>query len=163
MNVRTSTSLQNEHLLKNCRERARLFIEATPDPMCIHDPQGHILDANRAAVRTLGFTLNQLKQRSLDELFRDLDSETLTVHWKQLKAGDSHLWTGQLRHKRRPTAFVEIHSQRTSFRRRPVLVSVLRVSRSNEGAIADTTGHRTDRELTKALEQSEDRFRMLVE
>lgn len=163
MPVRSTTSPQNARLLKNCRERARLFIEGTPDPVCIHDPQGHILDTNRAAVRTLGFTLNQLKQRRLDELFRDLDSDTLCAHLKQLKTGDAYVWTGLLRRKRRPAIAAEIHSQRTTFRRRPALVSILRLANLAKRTAADDSPLRTDQQLTAALEQSEGRFRMLVE
>lgn len=163
MTVHKATLPQNDHLLKNCRKRARLFIEATPDPIFIHDQQGHILDANRAANRIFGFTVNQLKSHSFYELFRDPDSGTLSARWKQLKSGDSHIWTGQLRQKRRPTTSVEIHSQRTTLNRRLVLVSALHIDRPNERSVAGTADMRAEQKLTQALEKSEDRFRMLVE
>lgn len=163
MNVHTTALQKNELLLKNCRERARLFIDGSPDPVCVHDLQGQILDANRAAIRTLGLTLNQLKTHNLYELFSDLDSSTLSARWKQLKSGDSNIVTGQLRLQRRPTAFVEIHSQRSSLRRRPVLVSVLHIGHPNQQLVTGATNKSAERELTKALKQSEDRFRMLVE
>lgn len=162
MTIRTSNLPKTARLLKDCRERARLFIEATPDPVYAHDLQGQILDANRAAIRIQGNTLSQLKKRRLGDIFRNLDSDALSASWKQLKSGATHIWSGHLRRNRRPAVAAEIHSLRTTLNRRPILVSVLRISPAQRHA-KSTHPPSPDPELTEAFRQSESRFRMLVE
>lgn len=72
--------------------RYRALIDAVPDAITIHDNTGRTLDANASACRLLGHDRNNLLERSLLDIFPELDNAFL-LHLHQSSDQDS----GQIR------------------------------------------------------------------
>jgi diguanylate cyclase (GGDEF)-like protein/PAS domain S-box-containing protein len=60
------------------------LFDAAPDAITLIDREGHIVDANNAAVALFGWSLDDLKKRTLFDLNPTLPPDHLTVIWDQL-------------------------------------------------------------------------------
>ena len=70
--------------------RYRALIDAVPDAITIHDETGRTLDANASACRLLGQDRSGLLEKSMLEIFCELDREFL-LHLQQAIERDSGL------------------------------------------------------------------------
>lgn len=64
----TAQTHQQERELLATAERFKLLFEHIPDAVLLHDFHGRILDANTAACRTLSYSFDELKTRTMQEL-----------------------------------------------------------------------------------------------
>jgi two-component system cell cycle sensor histidine kinase/response regulator CckA len=69
-----------EDALQKSEKGFRLLMEHTPDLLFINDAEGHIIDANQIACRTLGYTHEELLNLSIADI-----EEQITEHHEKLK------------------------------------------------------------------------------
>ncbi|EMA41148.1 PAS domain S-box protein [Halobiforma nitratireducens] len=77
-----------ETLERRERRLSGLFDEA-PDGIIVHDADGTITDANRAATELLGYSRDELIGTSVFDIAVGIDPETLRDGWESLSAGET--------------------------------------------------------------------------
>ena len=87
----------------------RGFLEEAPDAFFLHDLEGRILDVNRRACQSLGYSRSELLSLTVFDLDVGLGIPTARDHWKALRPGKSFLVSGIHRRKDRTTFPVEVH------------------------------------------------------
>jgi len=87
----------------------RGFLEEAPDAFFLHDLEGRILDVNRRACESLGYSRSELLSLTVFDLDVGLGIPTARDHWKALRPGKSILVSGIHRRKDRTTFPVEVH------------------------------------------------------
>ncbi|MDH5183497.1 MAG: diguanylate cyclase [Gammaproteobacteria bacterium] len=82
--------------LRANEERLRILIEGAPDAFYVHDLNGKILDVNKAACDSLGYSRDELLHLSVFTIEVGLDENRLTNEiWPQLKSGSHHTLHGR--------------------------------------------------------------------
>jgi PAS domain S-box-containing protein len=93
--------------LAQSEEANRLLFESHPAPMAIWDPASlQILDANDAAIRFYGYTLDELRRLTIDRLVDRLDWPAMLEAVSRLPVGIAG--PGRFRHRRKDGSFVEV-------------------------------------------------------
>ncbi len=68
----------------------RVMIENAPDGFIIHDIEGNIIDANKAAYERLGYTKTEMLSMSVFDIEVNIDAKTLTsTVWPSIKHKES--------------------------------------------------------------------------
>jgi PAS domain S-box-containing protein len=89
-------------------ERDRAIIEHPADALFVYDAGGRILDANRRACETLGYTREELLSLSMTDVEAILLPEGVAGLWRRLASGE-HVTTEGAQRRKDGTAFpVEI-------------------------------------------------------
>ena len=89
-------------------ERDRAIIEHPAEALFVYDAGGRILDANRRACETLGYTREELLSLSMTDVEAILLPEGVAGLWRRLAAGE-HVTTEGAQRRKDGTAFpVEI-------------------------------------------------------
>ena len=86
----------------------RDFLEEAPDAFFLHDLEGRILDANRRACESLGYSRSELLSLTVFDLGVGCDADTARAHWRSLRPGSSLLIAGIHRRRDQTTFPVEI-------------------------------------------------------
>ena len=86
----------------------RDFLEEAPDAFFLHDLEGRILDANRRACESLGYSRSELLCRTVFDLDVAWTAKTAMDHWRSLRPGSSLLIAGIHRRRDQTTFPVEI-------------------------------------------------------
>jgi len=141
--------------LKNAEEHSRYkeLLENVDDAVYILDPKGDVLEANEAAYSQIGYTPEQFFQLNLANI---ISSNHARVILNQLGRGERNkepkIITIETSHRKTDgtTIPVEIHSRAITYRGRNVILNVAR----------DITERI---EAEKALRESEERYRSVVE
>ncbi|UXI67092.1 EAL domain-containing protein [Tahibacter amnicola] len=145
-----STLQELEHSTDSVAARYRSLINAVPDAVTLHDEEGRIIDANEAACRIYGHSLEQLRQMTVYDLNPDLPSGRMREVLSNFLPGH--------------TVTVETTNQRADGTRFPVEVHS-NVYIDGEArrivAVARDITHR--READKELRASEARYRALLQ
>ncbi len=97
-----------EEKIKQGETRFRLLVEQSKDTFLLHDTRGDIIDVNRHACESLGYTREEMlgmNLRNIDDVYRDGRQQ-----WslEQLKKGDAQTFEGVHRRKNGGTFPVEI-------------------------------------------------------
>ena len=141
--------------LKDAEERSRYreLLENVDDAVYIVEKSGRILDANTAAYSPLGYPSSVFYQLGLEKLLPEQDARRILA---QVQSGDEVPPVGKLTletvHRKRDGSVVpvEIYSRPILYRGNPVILNVARdISRRVEAE--------------KALRESEERYRSVVE
>jgi diguanylate cyclase (GGDEF)-like protein/PAS domain S-box-containing protein len=81
-----------EYLLRNAESlesRYRSLLDAVPDAVTVHDREGRIIEANKTAVDFYGYSLGQLKERSVFDLNPNLARDRMDEVWRTFKLGQT--------------------------------------------------------------------------
>lgn len=65
----------------------RGFLEEAPDALFIHDLSGRILDANRVACESLGYTRSELLSMTVFDFSIKIDRDSAPARWKSISPG----------------------------------------------------------------------------
>lgn len=162
---------QAETALVASERRARALLEGIEDAVFVHDLQGHILDANPAASRRLGYTreeLLRLTTTDIDDPSFAEDYATRLEH--QLRVG--HLRTeGRHRTKSGRVIPVDINTSTIKYEDQTVILAVAR-DISERKTLEETRRKFAETQLKNSWEmeaknrqlvQSEARYRQLTE
>jgi two-component system, cell cycle sensor histidine kinase and response regulator CckA len=78
----------SEERVRNDQERWLLLFDHIADLLLVHDMAGRIVEVNRAAVETLGYTRDELLTMRLDDI-EEAQNAAGPATWRQLEPGDS--------------------------------------------------------------------------
>ncbi len=139
-----------ERELKNSENKFHALVENASDALFVHDFDGKIVDVNRKACESLGYTREELLQKNVVDIEQDFDLEKAKVEWKKIKAGVPHTIYGH--HKRKDG---------TTF---PIEVSFAIVEIDGKSLVM-----RLDRDISKRIEagkelkESEEKYRSIFD
>ena len=74
---------------QSSQARYRTLLDAVPDAVTLHDEAGRILDANQAACNTFGYTLEELKRRSVHDLNPSLPADHMQQVVHRYEVGET--------------------------------------------------------------------------
>lgn len=78
---------QAQAALRDSEERFRSVMEQAADGFIIHDLEGQIIEVNHAVCDSLGYSRQELLDRSMADLEQKLPLETLKQRWQQMITG----------------------------------------------------------------------------
>ncbi len=87
----------------------REFLEETPDALYIHDLEGRMLDVNRRACESLGYTRQELLSLNLFDLVPSLSPQEAQAVWQQMNPGERIQRASWHRRKNGTLFPVEVH------------------------------------------------------
>ncbi|MCE5233943.1 MAG: EAL domain-containing protein [Mizugakiibacter sp.] len=130
--------------------RFRILLDAVPDAVTLHDEDGRILDANAAACRDYGYTLDELRRMSVHDLNPGLPHDHMRRMLETFELG--HTATDETTNRRRNGDVfpVEVHSSAYRDGNQRRIVAVAR----------DLSGRRN---IDAELRTSEARYRLLLQ
>jgi PAS domain S-box-containing protein len=111
------TTIQNARFLeqlKKAHERYRELFEDSVDPILITDWEGKVLEANRQMVALSGYTNEQLRSMSIDQLHEVKWNDT-GLNFETLKLGEQCSYESVLHKQDSGTVPVEVHAHRVEF------------------------------------------------
>ena len=88
-----------EKSLRESEERFRMLVEHASDAIFVHDINGKVLDVNRSACETLGYSRKELLQMSVADIAADVQLSAAQEIWRKLQAGGSQIVRDQHRRK----------------------------------------------------------------
>ncbi len=90
----------------------RTFLEEIPDALIAHDLSGRIVDVNRRACESLGYTREELLGSDVREVEREVDAQSAQAFWERAALGERLTLFGRFRKKDGTEFPVEIHVAR---------------------------------------------------
>lgn len=141
---------RTERVLRDRERRLRDLVDNAADAFFIHDSEGKIVDCNRTACESLGYTPGELLGLSVEDIEENFSSVEMRRLWESMEAGVSLQVEGVQRRKDGSTFPVEVR----------VRILERDGDRFMFAAVRDITERRRDEE---ALRESEERFRQLFE
>jgi PAS domain S-box-containing protein len=162
---------KTEASLVASERRARALFEGIEDAVFVHDLEGHILDANPAACRRLGYTRDEL----LSLTTRDIDDPTFAAGFgdrleEQMRQGHLRI-EGRHRTKAGRLVPVDINTSMIQLEEQAVVLAVIR-DITERKALEETRRQFAEAQLknsweieakNRQLSQSESRYRQLTE
>jgi PAS domain S-box-containing protein len=139
-----------DETIKMGEERFQNLFGQTADALFLHDSQGKILDLNRAAFQTLGYTFEELLNGNISTFAEAFSPERLEKLTGDLKIGEAATFEGTHRRK-----------DGTSY---PVSVRIVIFDSGEDKLYLATTRDISEIKRTeKNLQESESRYRRLFE
>ncbi len=139
-----------EAALGESHERFRALSDHASDGIFLHDEDGRFLDVNPQACLSLGYSRDELLERSVFHIEECLDREHAAEFWTQIPPGGVRTLTGSQRRKDGTSLPVEVR----------VSCCLIGGKRRFIGVARDVARRR---QAETALQESESRFRELVE
>lgn len=85
--------------LKNSENKFRALVENASDALFVHDFNGKIIDLNKKACESLGYTREELLQMNIIDIEEDHDLKSAQNAWKKIKRGTPHTLYGHQKRK----------------------------------------------------------------
>lgn len=102
-----------QYLMRNAQSvesRYRSLLDSVPDAVTVHDRNGRIIEANQTAVELYGYSLEQLKERSVFDLNPDLPHDHMDEVCRTFKLGQTVTVETENRHRDGTKFPIEVHS-----------------------------------------------------
>jgi two-component system, sensor histidine kinase and response regulator len=122
----TTQSSYRDSLLKSNSENFKLFIEECGDPFFVHDIHGNILEVNRTACESLGYTRSELLSLNVKDIETGFSLEALDRLWSSLISGEIFDLDGEHTRKDGTKFPVEVRFSKMPGQDEPMLVAVVR-------------------------------------
>ena len=97
-----------ENTLRESEERFRTLVDQASDAIFVHDVNGRLVDVNRSACESLGYSRAELLQLAMTDIDQNLQLRAAQQFWRSLKPGQSQTFRGQHRRKNGLTFPVEV-------------------------------------------------------
>jgi two-component system, cell cycle sensor histidine kinase and response regulator CckA len=104
---------REEAALRKSEERYRTLTEQAADALFVHDESGQILEVNRRACESLGFSREELLQKCVTDLEQDYDRTALEQVTRQLQPGQARTLIGS--HQRKNGSRFPVEVRLSSF------------------------------------------------
>jgi PAS domain S-box-containing protein len=104
-------AVERHNLLRRAQEaelRARGLFEGAADAILVYDVDGRCLDANPAAIDMLGYSADEIRERSIHSFFTEA---SLSADWMLTHLGRGGEWTGELELLRKDGASVPVEAK----------------------------------------------------
>ncbi|MEO5373213.1 MAG: diguanylate cyclase [Alphaproteobacteria bacterium] len=98
-----------QEALQVSEERLRSLVDNASDSILVHDFDGRIVNVNRRACQSLGFTRQELGQMDLADIDADFDAATYARYWSTMTPGEPVVTESRYRHKDGHLFPVEVH------------------------------------------------------
>ncbi|MBI3161575.1 MAG: GAF domain-containing protein [Chloroflexi bacterium] len=111
------TTIQNARFLeqlKKAHQRYRELFEDSVDPILITDWEGKVLETNRQMIALSGYSNDQLRSMSIDQL-HEVKWNNTGLNFETLKQGDECSYESVLHKQDSGTVPVEVHAHRVEF------------------------------------------------
>jgi PAS domain S-box-containing protein len=134
----------------HAESRYQTLIEQAGSALLVHDLDGNLLEVNRQACETLGYSREELLQMKLGEISVDFDLANARSRWAQLEAGN-------------PVAFNVMHRRKdgSTF---PVEVRISIILLDEQRLVMSLVSDISERvRFEAALQLSEERYRTFAE
>jgi PAS domain S-box-containing protein len=141
---------ERERALSRSEGRFKRLFEQAADAILVHDLTGNLVDVNRQACESLGYTRDELLSMSVADVEVDYDPGSLMHLWGRISSGLPRTLEGTHRRKDGSTFPVEIRVGVFEAGERPLMLALVR----------DVSGRR---EAEKRIRETEHRYRTLVE
>ena len=139
-----------EDALVRSEDRFSALVEQAADAMLVHDLEGNLVDVNRRACESLGYTREELLSMSVAEVERAYSAEGLRGLWEEITPGSPRTLDGIHRRKDGTTFPVEVRVGVLEAGGSPLLLALAR----------DVTERK---EAQRRLGEAELRYRTFVE
>ena len=133
--------------LRTSEERFRALVEQAADAILVHDVEGRIQDANRAACEFLGYRRDVLLKMTVAEINTDIDLARVKPLWEQALRGERISVAGRWYRKDRTSFPVEVRVGRFELGSSPLIIAIVRDTSERERADAEI------RQLNEGLER----------
>ncbi|HEX5851318.1 MAG TPA: PAS domain S-box protein [Rubrobacter sp.] len=141
---------ERELALTRSEDRFKRLVEQAADAIFVHDLEGRLVDVNRQACVSLGYTREELLGMSVADVETSFRAGSLGKLWKQISSGTPLTLEGAHRRKDGTTFPVEIRVGLFEADERPLMLALVR----------DVSGRR---EAEEKIRETEARYRTLVE
>ncbi|MDQ4127910.1 MAG: PAS domain S-box protein [Actinomycetota bacterium] len=143
---------RTEAALARSENRFRTLVEQAADAMFVHDREGNLVDVNRRACESLGYTEEELLSMSISEIELDYPPEALKALWEEIVSGPPRTLDGTHLRKDGTTFPVEVR------------VGVLEAAEGRPPLMLSLARDVTERkEAERKIEETEVLYRTLVE
>jgi PAS domain S-box-containing protein len=119
-------NIKAEEAMQESEERFRLLVEHAWDSFYLHDADGRFVDINQSACDSLGYSRNELMERTLRDIEMNYDSLKLAEVWKALQPGNVETVSGVHKRKDGSTFPVEIRMGLIEHSHRRLILSIAR-------------------------------------
>lgn len=125
----------NEAALRASEEKFRAYVEQAADALFVHDGNGRILDVNRQACASLGFSREELVGMNVFDLEQKVDPAVARAAWAQITPDTIRTFQGT--HKRRDgTVFpIEVRVGCFDLRQERLLLALVRDTSEREAFV----------------------------
>jgi NtrC-family two-component system sensor histidine kinase KinB len=149
------TTIQNAQFferLQHAHRRYRELFEDSIDPILLTNGEGHVLEGNRPAVKISGYSNQELRKLSIDQLHR-VNWDKVGAKFKALKEDTDTNYESSLLAQNGGTFPVEVHARRVSFEGTDSLQWILRdiTTRKELDALRDDMTHMIYHDLRSPL------------
>lgn len=100
-----------EEALRYNEEKYRTLIEQALDAIALYDASGKILDVNTGAAHLLGYSKDELKEMSLQEILTSEEFQESPIRYDELQSGKSTVKFRRMRRKNGTVVETEVRSQ----------------------------------------------------
>ena len=122
-----------EQNVRDSEERFRTLVEQASDAIFVHDLEGRLLDVNRSACESLGYTREELMQLTVLDFEQTLQPDVARQVWQKLHPGDKRIVGGRHQRKDGGSFPVEVSLTCYEIHGQPILAALARnVTERNE-------------------------------
>lgn len=116
----------SRRVLQQTEEHHRIFFEKTSDVILVADMEGHILDANPAAVKLYGYSLDELRSMPPGGLMTPETRHLMRERIDQVNLEEETVLETEHRRKDGSTVYMEARSNPVQYEGKPAILNVLR-------------------------------------
>ncbi len=102
---------ETEEALKKSQERYQAFFDRSLCCVCVHDFEGRFLDANKAALKLLGYTKKELLSLSLFSMIEEDQLSAALKTFKEIKKNGSQKKHSEYKFKRKDGSYIWVETE----------------------------------------------------
>ncbi|MDH5544025.1 MAG: ATP-binding protein [Gammaproteobacteria bacterium] len=115
-----------EKLLAASEARYRSLLNSAADTFLLHDKEGRILDVNKSAITSLGYSREELLNMRINDIEIGIQNDILPSTWATLTQGDAVTVSGLHRRKDGSTLPVELKLTLITEQEKPLILALSR-------------------------------------
>jgi PAS domain S-box-containing protein len=153
---------KTEKELERSEDKFRTIFASTNDAIFVHDLKGNIMEVNKAACETTGYSRDELLRMKTKEINTSLSMEEIPQRIKEVKEKGHAIFEATYRHKDDTTIPVEISARMIEYNDKPTILVVARDITERKRAEEELRKYAEDlakaNEELKSLDKMKDEF-----